>query len=112
IVAALIDGETSLKRCVVERGRPYLKAENPRYPDLVPARGIKNQGVVVSLIRKKKRPERHLGQSGRVRYKRSLEHILRTRHVYLPWLRAPKLSIFGNCWRSVFLILRSRQRVA
>src|SRR5262249_59119521 len=37
IVAALIDGETSLKRCVVERGRPYLKAENPRYPDLVPA---------------------------------------------------------------------------
>src|SRR5919205_2209604 len=35
IVAALIDGETSLKRYIVERGRPYLKAENPRYPDLV-----------------------------------------------------------------------------
>ena len=33
IVAALIDGETSLKRYVMERGRPYLKAENPRYPD-------------------------------------------------------------------------------
>src|SRR5436309_10293135 len=30
IVAALIDGETSLKRYVVEHGRPYLKAENPR----------------------------------------------------------------------------------
>src|SRR5213083_1814794 len=52
IVAALIDGETSLKRYVVEHGRPYLKAENPRYPDLVPARELKIQGVVVSLIRK------------------------------------------------------------
>src|SRR4051812_24115577 len=29
IVAALIDGETTLKRYVVDRGRPYLKAENP-----------------------------------------------------------------------------------
>src|ERR1700746_3862877 len=28
IVAALIDGETTLKRYVVERGLPYLKAEN------------------------------------------------------------------------------------
>src|SRR6266480_4901535 len=35
IVAALIDGETSLKRYVMKHGRPYLKAENPRYPDLV-----------------------------------------------------------------------------
>src|SRR5438552_8594309 len=32
IVAALIDGETTLKRYVIEHGRPYLKAENPRYP--------------------------------------------------------------------------------
>src|SRR6266513_1548786 len=31
IVAGLIDGETTLKRYVVEHGRPYLKAENPRY---------------------------------------------------------------------------------
>src|SRR5437899_13045573 len=38
IVAALIDGETSLKRYVVVHGRTYLKAENPRYPHLVPAR--------------------------------------------------------------------------
>src|SRR4030095_13709071 len=35
IVAALIDGETTLKRYVVEHGRPYLKADNPRYPDLI-----------------------------------------------------------------------------
>jgi len=59
IVAALIDGETSLKRYVVEHGRPYLKAENPRYPDLVPARELKIQGVVVSLIRKQDRRRRH-----------------------------------------------------
>jgi repressor LexA len=59
IVAALIDGETSLKRYVVEHGRPYLKAENPRYPDLVPARELKIQGVVVSLIRKQERRTRH-----------------------------------------------------
>ena len=55
IVAALIDDETSLKRYVVERGRPYLKAENPHYPDLVPARELKIQGVMVSLIRKQER---------------------------------------------------------
>jgi repressor LexA len=59
IVAGLIDGETSLKRYVVERGRPYLKAENPRYPDLVPARELKIQGVMVSLIRKQERRKRH-----------------------------------------------------
>src|SRR5205085_7724384 len=52
IVAALIDGETTLKRFVVERGRPYLKAENPKYPDLRPAQDLRIQGVMVSLIRR------------------------------------------------------------
>src|SRR5204863_6446290 len=52
IVAALIDGETTLKRYVMEHGRPYLKAENPLFPDLVPARELRIQGVMVSLIRK------------------------------------------------------------
>ena len=58
IVAALIDGETTLKRYVVERGRPYLKAENARYPDLIPARELKIQGVMVSLVRKQQRRAR------------------------------------------------------
>lgn len=58
IVAALIDGETTLKRYVVERGRPYLRAENPRYPDLIPARELKIQGVMVSLVRKQQRRQR------------------------------------------------------
>jgi len=52
IVAALIDGETTLKRYVVEHGRPYLKAENPTYPNLKPARELRIQGVMVSLVRK------------------------------------------------------------
>ena len=52
IVAALIDGETTLKRYVTEHGRPYLKAENPSYPNLIPARELRIQGVMVSLVRK------------------------------------------------------------
>ena len=55
IVAGLIDGETTLKRYVVEHGRPYLKAENPRYPDLTPVRELRIQGVMVSLVRKQDR---------------------------------------------------------
>lgn len=56
IVAALIDGETTLKRYVVDRGRPYLKAENPLFPDLIPARELLIQGVMVSLIRRQIAP--------------------------------------------------------
>ena len=52
IVAALIDGETTLKRYVVKRGKPFLRAENPDYPDLIPARELVVQGVLVALIRK------------------------------------------------------------
>ena len=52
IVAALIDGETTLKRYVMDHGRPYLKAENPEFPDLRPARELRIQGVMVSLVRK------------------------------------------------------------
>ena len=55
IVAALIHGETTLKRYVVDHGLAYLKAENPRYPNLIPARELKIQGVMVSLVRKHER---------------------------------------------------------
>lgn len=51
IVAALIDGETTLKRYVVEKGKPFLRAENADYPDLVPARELVIQGVLVALLR-------------------------------------------------------------
>ena len=51
IVAALIDGETTLKRYVFKNRRPYLQAENPDYPDLIPARELVIQGVLVGLLR-------------------------------------------------------------
>lgn len=51
IVAALIDGETTLKRYLLRQNRPYLKAENPNYPDLIPARELVIQGVLVMLLR-------------------------------------------------------------
>lgn len=52
VVAALIDGETTLKRFVMDNGQPFLKAENPAYPDLIPAMELIVQGVVVALTRK------------------------------------------------------------
>jgi repressor LexA len=52
IVAALIDGETTLKRYLVERGKPFLRAENADFPDLIPARELIIQGVLIALLRK------------------------------------------------------------
>ncbi len=51
IVAALIDGETTLKTYLVRRGRPFLRAENPDYPDLLPANELVIQGVMIALLR-------------------------------------------------------------
>jgi repressor LexA len=51
IVAALIDGEVTLKRYLVEMGQSFLRAENPFYPDLIPARELLIQGVFRALIR-------------------------------------------------------------
>jgi repressor LexA len=55
IVAALVDGETTLKRLVIEGGRSVLRAENPRYPDIIPADQLEIQGVVVGVIGRGKR---------------------------------------------------------
>lgn len=54
VVAALIDGESTLKTYVADKLRPYLKAENPRFPKLIPAGELVIQGVMVALIRKRK----------------------------------------------------------
>ena len=51
IVAALIDGESTLKTFIRKNGKPYLKAENPHYPDLMPAQELMIQGVFKALIR-------------------------------------------------------------
>ena len=54
VVAALIDGDSTLKTFMTQRGKPCLCAENPRYPDLIPASELVIQGVMVALIRKRR----------------------------------------------------------
>ena len=52
IVAALIDGATTLKRFIVSQKGIFLHAENPAYPDLIPRDELIVQGVLVGLIRR------------------------------------------------------------
>ena len=54
VVAALIDGQVTLKTFLLQKGRPFLRAENPRYPDLIPQEELQIQGVMVTLVRKRK----------------------------------------------------------
>jgi repressor LexA len=54
IVAALIDRKSTLKTFVLKNGKPFLKAENPKYPDLIPSEELMIQGVFRALIRKTK----------------------------------------------------------
>ena len=54
VVAALYDGASTLKTFVLKNGKPYLKAENPKYPNLIPAQELMIQGVFKALIRKAK----------------------------------------------------------
>ena len=54
VVAALIDNESTLKTFVLDGGKPYLRAENPRYPKLIPASELVIQGVMVALVRKRR----------------------------------------------------------
>ena len=52
IVAALVDETTTtLKRLVRAGGRMILRAENPRYRDIIPDR-LETQGVLVGVIRR------------------------------------------------------------
>ena len=48
VVAALVDGEVTLKRLVNERRGWFLKSENPDFPDLIPRRDLQVQGLLVS----------------------------------------------------------------
>jgi repressor LexA len=54
IVAALIDRKSTLKTFVMKNGKPFLKAENPKYPDLIPSEELMIQGVFRALIRRAK----------------------------------------------------------
>ncbi len=52
IVAALIDRKSTLKTFVMKNGKPFLKAENPKYRDLIPSEELMIQGVVCALVRR------------------------------------------------------------
>ena len=52
IVAALIDHQSTLKTFVVKDGKRFLRAENPKYPDLIPSEELMIQGIFRALIRK------------------------------------------------------------
>jgi len=54
VVAALIDGQVTLKTFLTQRGKPYLRAENPRYPNLIPQEELQIQGVMIALVRKRR----------------------------------------------------------
>ncbi len=51
IVAVLIDGETTLKRFIVQNGVSFLRASNPKYPDLIPAQELVIQEGLIALLR-------------------------------------------------------------
>ncbi len=52
VVAALMDRKSTLKTFVLKNNKPFLKAENPKYPDLIPSEELMIQGVFRALIRK------------------------------------------------------------
>jgi repressor LexA len=52
IVAALVDGQVTLKRYILDEDKPILRAENPKYADIVPVAALEIQGVAVGLIRR------------------------------------------------------------
>ena len=51
VVAALIDRKSTLKTFVTQRGKAFLKAENPKFPDLLPAEELMIQGIVRAVLR-------------------------------------------------------------
>ena len=52
VVAALLDGEVTLKRLMGSGRNLFLQSENPDYPDLRPRRDMEIQGVLVGLVRR------------------------------------------------------------
>lgn len=51
IVVALVDGGSTVKRYMEERGKPYLQAENRAYKNIHPEASLEIQGVVTGVFR-------------------------------------------------------------
>ncbi|MGC8495271.1 MAG: transcriptional repressor LexA [Syntrophobacteraceae bacterium] len=54
MVIALIDGQSTLKTLAFEKGAFFLRAENPRFRDIVPVVEMTIQGVVKLILRQVK----------------------------------------------------------
>lgn len=52
VVAALIDGEITLKLLMKEKGKYYLSPANKKYTELYPLHSLSVDGVVINIIRK------------------------------------------------------------
>ncbi len=52
VVAAFVDGLSTLKTFLIKSGKPFLRAENPKYRDIIPAEELTIQGVLRGLIRR------------------------------------------------------------
>lgn len=52
IVVGILDGEFTLKRLKRDKGKYYLQAENPEYPDMYALEELQTAGVVRSVIRR------------------------------------------------------------
>lgn len=52
IVVGVLDGEFTLKRLKRDKGKYYLQAENPEYPDMYAMEELKVAGVVKGVLRK------------------------------------------------------------
>ncbi len=51
VVVALIDEQSTLKTLIHQRGKVWLKAENPAFPQLFPLASLTIQGVACGVIR-------------------------------------------------------------
>ena len=52
IVVGILDGEFTLKRLKKDKGKFYLQAENPAYPDMYAVEDLQTAGVVRGVMRK------------------------------------------------------------
>lgn len=52
VVVALIDGQNTLKTLAKQKRRFFLKAENPKYSELIPMQEMMIQGVVKAIFRR------------------------------------------------------------
>jgi repressor LexA len=60
LVVAMVDGDATVKRLQVVRGRVELHAANPRYAPIVPAAGLELLGKVIELHRHFEKPAEKL----------------------------------------------------